>query len=64
MAPTSIQTLQPKRGQAMRFYTEQNKYYWGIDLHARKMYVCILDQAGRIRVHIIEKLTYFSGIKS
>ena len=35
----------------MRFYTEQHKYYCGIDLHARKMYVCIIDQAGRTKVH-------------
>jgi hypothetical protein len=30
----------------MRFYTQQHKQYCGIDLHARSMYVCILDQAG------------------
>ncbi len=30
----------------MRFYTEQHGYYCGIDLHARTMYVCIIDQAG------------------
>jgi len=41
----------PKGGQSMRFYTLQHKYYCGIDLHARKMYVCILDQKGKIRVH-------------
>jgi transposase len=35
----------------MRFYTRQHKYYCGIDLHARKMYVCILDQAGEVLVH-------------
>lgn len=27
----------------MRFYTQQHQYYRGIDLHARKMYVCILQ---------------------
>jgi len=27
------------------FYTQQHKHYCGIDLHARAMYVCILDQA-------------------
>ena len=27
------------------------KYYCGIDLHARKMYVCILDQKGKIKFH-------------
>ena len=35
----------------MRFYTEQHKYYCGIDLHAKKMYLCILDEAGEIRLH-------------
>ena len=27
----------------MRFYTGQHRYYCGIDLHARTMYVCVLD---------------------
>jgi len=35
----------------MRFYNQQHKYYCGIDLHARKMYVCILDQKGKTHVH-------------
>ena len=35
----------------MRFYTTQHPFYCGIDLHARSMYVCILDQAGDILVH-------------
>ena len=35
----------------MRFYNEQHKYYCGIDLHARKMYVCILDHKGKTKVH-------------
>ena len=35
----------------MQFYTRQHKFYCGIDLHARKMYVCILDAGGNIRVH-------------
>jgi transposase len=34
----------------MKFYTRQHQFYCGIDLHARTMYVCILDQAGEIRV--------------
>lgn len=34
----------------MQFYTKQHQYYCGIDLHARSMYVCILDQTGRIVV--------------
>ena len=35
----------------MRFYTTQHRYYCGIDLHARSMYVCILDQAGQTVLH-------------
>jgi transposase len=35
----------------MRFYTQQHKFYCGIDLHARTMYVCILNQAGDILLH-------------
>ena len=35
----------------MKFYTEQHRYYCGIDLHARSMYVCVLDQAGEKVVH-------------
>ena len=35
----------------MKFYTQQHKYYCGIDLHARTMYVCILDQKGKIKFH-------------
>jgi len=35
----------------MRFYTRQHKYYCGIDLHARKMYVCIIDHRGKTKVH-------------
>ena len=31
----------------MRFYTQQHPFYCGIDLHARTMYVCILNQAGK-----------------
>ena len=35
----------------MRFYTQKHKYYCGIDLHTRFMYLCILDQEGEILVH-------------
>jgi hypothetical protein len=35
----------------MRFYTKQHQFYCGIDLHARTMYACILDQHGEIRLH-------------
>ena len=35
----------------MRFYTKQHKFYCGIDLHARSMYLCILDQKGKTMLH-------------
>jgi transposase len=35
----------------MKFYTQQHKHYCGIDLHAKAMYVCILDQHGTKLVH-------------
>ena len=35
----------------MRFYTKQHKAYCGIDLHARTMYLCILNQDGEILLH-------------
>ena len=35
----------------MRFYTSQHAFYCGVDLHARTMYVCVLDAAGEVRLH-------------
>jgi len=35
----------------MRFYTKQHKYYCGIDLHARSMYICIVDEQGKTVFH-------------
>ena len=35
----------------MRFYDQRHKYTCGIDLHARTMYLCILDSQGRIVFH-------------
>jgi transposase len=35
----------------MRFYTKPHQFYCGIDLHARSMYVCIVNQEGDILVH-------------
>jgi hypothetical protein len=32
----------------MRFYTQQHKHYCGIDLHARMMYLCVLDGTGAV----------------
>jgi transposase len=35
----------------MRFYTQQHLHYCGIDLHARSLYLCILDSKGKTLVH-------------
>ena len=35
----------------MKFYTKQHKFYCRIDLHTNKMYLCILDETGQIRLH-------------
>ena len=35
----------------MKFYTKTHQYYCGIDLHARNLYVCILDNEGTICLH-------------
>lgn len=35
----------------MKFYIQTHKHYCGIDLHARNLYVCILEQSGETRVH-------------
>ena len=35
----------------MRFYTKTHKHYCGIDLHAKKMFVCILDAEGTVVLH-------------
>jgi hypothetical protein len=36
----------------MRFYKQPlgqpRRFYCGVDLHARTMYVCVLDQAGSV----------------
>jgi transposase len=35
----------------MKFYTQTHRHYCGIDLHARSLYVCILDRDGTILAH-------------
>ena len=35
----------------MNFYNNLHPYYCGIDLHARSLYVCILDQNGQKTLH-------------
>lgn len=35
----------------MRFYKNRHQYYCGIDLHAKNMYVCIIDKDGKVLLH-------------
>ena len=35
----------------MNFYHSTHRHYCGIDLHARSLYVCILNQAGEVLLH-------------
>ena len=35
----------------MRFYNQSHQYYCGVDLHARTLYLCILDANGAIVFH-------------
>ena len=35
----------------MRFYQQPHRFYCGVDLHARSMYLCILDGAGQTLLH-------------
>jgi transposase len=48
----------------MRFYTNQHKLYCGIDLHARSMYICILDQEGNTVLHKNFKTTPESFLRA
>jgi transposase len=35
----------------MKYYTSTTEFNCGIDLHARQMYVCVMDRQGKILVH-------------
>ncbi|MCK5880771.1 MAG: IS110 family transposase [Sinobacterium sp.] len=35
----------------MRFYNNSHPYYCGIDLHARNLYICIIDEKGEVILH-------------
>ena len=35
----------------MRFYKNRHQYYCGIDLHAKTMYVCVIDSEGKVVKH-------------
>jgi transposase len=45
------QTTYRSGGDLVRFYPKPHRFYWGIDWHARTMYVCILDRDGELLVH-------------
>src|SRR5215813_12362442 len=47
----STTQIHPTEDTWRNFYTQHHKHYCGIDLHARAMYVCILDQHGTKLVH-------------
>jgi transposase len=44
-------TTERRGGDLRRFSTQQHQFYGGIDLHARTMYVCIVNQGGEVLVH-------------
>ena len=49
----------------MRLYTKQHQFYCGIDLHAKAMYICIMNQKGEILYHKnnpTDPLTFLSVI--
>ena len=35
----------------MNLYTEQHKHYCGVDLHARSMYLCVIDKDAEVLLH-------------
>ena len=35
----------------MRFYNQSHRFYCGVDLHARSMYLCVLDDQGQTLLH-------------
>ena len=36
---------------AMKYYTSTTEFNCGIDLHARQMYVCVMDRSGKKLLH-------------
>ena len=35
----------------MRFYQPHTQFYCGVDLHARSMYICVINQDKKVLVH-------------
>jgi transposase len=44
----------------MKYYTSTTQFNCGIDLHARQMYICLMDQSGKKLVHTNIKHNDFS----
>jgi hypothetical protein len=38
--------IAPERRPCMKFYTGKHKFYCGVDLHARTMFLCVLVERG------------------
>jgi hypothetical protein len=47
----ALGTTERRGGDLMRFYTRQHKFYGGMDLPARTLYVCIVNQDGEVLMH-------------
>ena len=47
----------------MKYYISTTKFNCGIDLHARQMYVCLMDQQGKKLVHTNIKKSLTEGNK-
>ena len=45
-------TASSSRRPMMRFYQQQHGFYCGVDLHARTMHVCVVDDEGQTRKHV------------
>ena len=45
----------------MRIYTTRHRYSCGIDLHARTMYLCVLDEHNEVVLHV-RFATLFDGV--
>jgi len=46
-----LEFAKTKGENSMRFYNNAHPCYCGIDLHARLLYVCIIDDKGEVLVH-------------
>jgi hypothetical protein len=36
---------------SMNYYTKEHRFYCGVDLHTRSMYLCVLDRSGQVLLH-------------